>query len=355
MILTGASRGMAVPPMAIGDTLATIAPDADGRLSSSLRDPKDARLTPLNAAAGEDDAPPPTRFTVLVPVGPSPRDRERLSEVLTSLMAFEDPTGVDVIVVDDAPKPRQFALAEFGFANATVLRTDLWSRAVPDAYSAMVAGTVEGLRATSASSAFVLKLDTDALVVGPFSRRLTEVFKQHPEIGVAGSYDRTCTGGLRDWTGWDSLIARAPRRLRAVRGASGRPTVWHKNRVDSATSRRVLRAARDHGYVTGAHCLGGAYAVSPRLVSRRDLLSWSPWVKTQLGEDVVMGILCFAAGLRPLSLVDRGEPFGLAHVGLPADPEWLLGNGHSIVHSLKTEDPVDEAELRRRLLRAPTP
>jgi hypothetical protein len=85
-------------------------------------------------------------------------------------------------------------------------------------------------------------------------------------------------------------------------------------------------------------------------VRRRDLLSWSPWVKTHLGEDVVLGILCAAAGLRQQSLVGPNEPFGIAHTGLPAEPEWLVERGHSIVHSLKAEDPAAESRLRAWLL-----
>jgi hypothetical protein len=99
----------------------------------------------------------------------------------------------------------------------------------------------------------------------------------------------------------------------------------------------------------GAHCLGGAYAVSPSLARRHDLLRWEPWVGTGLGEDVVMGVLSAAAGLRMRSMTAVGEPFGRAHVGLPGPPEWLLSRGHSIVHAVKDADAVVEASLRDRL------
>jgi len=99
-------------------------------------------------------------------------------------------------------------------------------------------------------------------------------------------------------------------------------------------------------YVTGAHCLGGAYAVSRALLARADLFDPAPWLQTGLGEDVVVGLLCHAAGLELRGLVGRGEPFGLAHVGLPATPAELLAAGHSIVHAVKHPDAVAEEELR---------
>ena len=115
--------------------------------------------------------------------------------------------------------------------------------------------------------------------------------------------------------------------------------------------RTLLESARASGcYQLGAHCLGGAYAVSPALAGRRDLLRWEPWFRSGLGEDVVMGVLCAAAGLRMRSLTAVGEPFGLAHIGLPGSPEWLLARGHSIVHAVKDPDPIAEARLRARLL-----
>jgi hypothetical protein len=107
----------------------------------------------------------------------------------------------------------------------------------------------------------------------------------------------------------------------------------------------VLDEARRNGYGLGANCLGGAYAISSRLAKRRDLLDWRPWVGTGLSEDVVLGVLCGAAGLRMRSLTAPGEPFGIAQTGLPKPPGELITSGHSIVHSVKA-DPATESRWR---------
>ena len=111
--------------------------------------------------------------------------------------------------------------------------------------------------------------------------------------------------------------------------------------------RRVRAAA--YAYATpGAHCLGGAYGVSAAFL-RRAALDWRPWIRTRLGEDVVVGLLCSAAGLRMRSLTAPGEPFALAWRGLPASPGEIAAHGASIVHSVKCDEPDEEAALRGRL------
>ena len=91
--------------------------------------------------------------------------------------------------------------------------------------------------------------------------------------------------------------------------------------------------------------------MSPRLAARRDLMEWRPWVGTGLGEDVVMGLLCRAAGLEMRSLTGPGEPFGLAYLGLPKEPRALIAAGHSVVHSVKA-DASTEATWRDEFRRA---
>jgi hypothetical protein len=295
-------------------------------------------------------------FAVLLPVGPSARDLERLDDGIESLRAVEPEREVQLLLVDDAPVPRDLA-TRARWPGARVLRTGLWEgRRPPDAYSAMVAGTLAGLRAAAEyQPEFVLKLDTDALTVAPFADQIRAAFVADPSIGVVGSYDRTCTGGARDWSMWEPALAHLwrPITLLPSAGRPGRRPVWRRSEA-RRSSKRLLQAARSHGYVSGAHCLGGAYAVSPALLHRTDLFDPQPWVHTGLGEDVVVGLLCHAAGLRPRGLVGAGEVFGLTHVGLPAEPSALIGRGHSIVHAVKDPDPMVEAQLRTafRLARA---
>ncbi len=211
----------------------------------------------------------------------------------------------------------------------------------------MIAATIAGLDVCRKRQLdLAVKLDTDAAVIAPFSAHLREAFANRT-LGVVGSYDRTCTGGSRDWGAWTATLGRTGRRWQITRRPDGRPARWYKSRRDRIAMRTLQTAAARHAPV-GAHCLGGAYAVSGQFLNRAEL-QWRPWVGTGLSEDVVVGILCAAAGLRMRSLVGPGEPFALAWQGLPDTPEAIAAGGHSIVHSVKASTLEEERRLRAEL------
>jgi hypothetical protein len=282
-------------------------------------------------------------FTVYMPVGPDEAELPRLADTLDSLRAHIRHEEVRLALIDDSPLPRDLA----GFwEGATVLRNPLWEDGVRDPLSAMTAGTIEALKL--ADGDFALKLDTDAVVIAPFADAVRSVFCDDRTIGVIGAYDRAAAGGQRDWSIWRKPIRRARWPIRAVRTAGRRlPQLSFVAPADRAAAREVIRAAlANPAYSLGAHCLGGSYAVSRSLFARRDLLEWRPWVRTHLGEDVTIGLLCGAAGLRMAGMVGDGEPFGVSWRGLPAGPERLVARGHSIVHSVKDGSHGPEWELR---------
>lgn len=277
-------------------------------------------------------------FGVLIPVGPSAREVSRLESLLGELERFEEPEGLRLLVVDDATEPRDLPLIS---PDPVVVRTALWSGGPPDPMSAHVAGTLEGLRAAQGLE-FVVKLDTDAAVIRPFSHAIRRAFVDR-DLGVVGSYDRTSDAGRRDWSVWETAIARAAWPLTVSR-AGNRLRIWWR----PVTHRRHIRRITDAAYrfaPPGAHCLGGAYAVSSRFLHSASL-DWRPWMRSRLGEDVVVGLLSSAAGLRMSSLTAPGEPFALSWRGLPLPPPEIVSRGHSIVHSVKAEDEQDELVLR---------
>jgi hypothetical protein len=280
-------------------------------------------------------------FGVVIPVGPEPRDVDRMEALVGELRRHERADEARLIVVDDAPQPRRLTL---DWPSVTVLRTRVRERGRPDLFTAHTAGTLEALSAARGLE-FVLKLDTDAAIVGPFSERLRTEFAD-PSLGVVGSYDRTSGGGTRDWSMWEARIARADRPL-VLRRVDRRPRVVYRPRA-SRERVRALRARAIAFAPAGAHCLGGAYAVSSRFLNEAEL-DWRPWVASGLGEDVVTGLLASAAGLRMKSLTDGGQPFALAWQGLPASPEEIVARGHAIVHSVKRPTPNEERALRNRL------
>jgi hypothetical protein len=293
--------------------------------------------------------PPPGHLTsagdysVLVPVGPGELEIERMHDTLESVRAFESSDEIHLILVDDNPVPRDLARHAGDWASLDLVRTPLWEEGAPDPYSAMTAGTIEGMRvAARERPKFLLKLDTDALVVGPTADRLRRVFADDL-VGMAGSYTHTCTGNRRDWRGWERPIRLAAHSVargpgRAIRVRSPR----HARAV-----RRSLALARANGYEVGAHCLGGAYAVGARLLEREELLDWRPWVGTDISEDVVVGLLTFAAGLHVRGYVEPGRVFALGWRELPLPPEQILARGYGVVHSVRDQPYGGERELRK--------
>lgn len=291
-------------------------------------------------------------YAVLIPVGPKAVEVDRLLDTVESLRAHEDPDEIHLILVDDAPQPRP-ELARLDWPTPpVVVRTPLWEGPRPPYFkSALVAGATEGLLAAAAlRPEFCLKMDTDALVIAPFADKVRAAFAADPTVGMVGSYDRRCTGDRRDWEHKGRVIASAPQRFTVWRRSTrfNVPTgVWFKRKPLRDRARALTRQAQANGYELGAHCLGGAYAVSAAFLERTDLLDFRPWIHTwDCGEDVTVSLLVFAAGYRLRGMVDRDEPFGLAFQGLPADPQWLVDHGSSLIHSLKDHQGSNEQELR---------
>lgn len=281
-------------------------------------------------------------FGVLIPVGPDSRDLRRLRLLVAELEHYEEPTQIKLLVIDDAPLPRPLGIS---WPDQLVIETQAWSGGRrPDVLSAQVSGTLAGLRRAEDLD-FVLKLDTDAAIIGRFSDQIADAFTR-PDLGVVGSYDRTADGGIRDWSGWKTPIDRASWPVYLDR--AGRTPRLH---LRPHADRRTIRQIRDAAYrraPPGAHCLGGAYAVSRSFLASA-ALELGPWPGTRLSEDVVVGLLSSHAGLAMASLTAPGEPFGLAWRGLPGTPTELKQRGHTIVHSVKHADPSAEEALRREL------
>ena len=283
-------------------------------------------------------------FAVLMPIGPGDVHVARMADSLETVRACEASEEIHLVLVDDHPTPRDLSkrVGADGWASLDVLRTPLWQDGAPDPYSAMVAGTIEGMRAAARHQPeFVLKLDTDTVMIGPVAHKLRRVFVED-RIGMVGSYTKTCAGDRRDWHLWEKRLRRATRTI----APSRRRVLRVRSPRDAREVRRMITVARRNGYEWGAHCLGGAYAVGPRLLEREDLLDWKPWVRTAIGEDVVVGLLSFAAGLHVRGHVEPGDPFALGWTSLPLPPEEIVARGYSLVHPLKDQAYGDERELR---------
>src|SRR5438105_1536499 len=145
----------------------------------------------------------------LIPVGPDPHEPDRLLDTLDSVRAYEPSGQIHLVLVDDCAQPRRLPVDEREWASVDFVRTPLWERGTPDPYSAMVAGTLQGLVAAGRHGPeLLLKLDTDALLIAPVADKLRALLGDR-SLGVVGSYTHTCTGARRDWSGWRKRLLRA--------------------------------------------------------------------------------------------------------------------------------------------------
>lgn len=291
------------------------------------------------------------RFAVILPIGPATEEVVRARDLLDSLQAFEA-GNYTLVLVDDHVGGRNLCEEVAGgggfpcvaITNPRCGRGDGWG-------SGAAAGTLAALQVASQfpDHEFVIKLDTDSLVIDAFSDRVAHEFRCRPELGLLGAYqfspawdrDRSSAPALekllRQWAVW----RRTPLGGMAVQvGCLGR----------YGCIRNVIRRALLNGYRLGEHCSGGGYAISMHAVRalKKEKLLDDPllWLKTPLGEDTVLALCVQAAGF----LIQQGEAqrevFGVKHRGLMDAPEQLLKRGYAIIHSVKDHDRCREEQTR---------
>jgi hypothetical protein len=273
---------------------------------------------------------------VAIPVGPAEADVGRTHDLLAALRAHE-PRVQRVVLVDDAATGRAWP------ADVSVVPNPRNGRGIGTLGGTCTA-TLAGLAWAheNARGAWVLRLDTDALVIGPFVEAVAGAWQ--PGDGVLGSCHRTCNGETRDISSWNSWVRRhthhvwlwrhPPRRLRYVQPSI--PVV-----------RRAVREALANGYTPGEHCMAAGCAVSAELIEAIAARDWLDhprlWLNTLLGDDIMLGIMARALGFE---LRDLHSVFGLKHVGLADTPDRLVERGFAIVHSVKNDSRYGEADIR---------
>jgi hypothetical protein len=289
-----------------------------------------------------------------MPVGPRDRDVERARDAVESLLAYEPEVGT-IVLVDDGPEARDLVaevVPEYARARALSAHNPRDGRGEA-IYGGTCAATATGLRVLheEGNAPMVLRMDNDALVIAPFAAKVAAALEREPQIGVAGSYDFAPTRMPRDFTAWEPTLRKLTRPVwiykRPPQGAS---------RVHVALSGRAgrvraeLRAALANGYRFGEHCLAAACVLTRDFVDRAAASGYLDdpldWIDTWCPDDVMLGVQARAVGLSLHGMTEPGDPFGLAQRRLPGPPEWLVEQGHSIIHAVKDEADVDEAAVR---------
>ncbi|MCA1978118.1 MAG: glycosyltransferase family 2 protein [Thiobacillus sp.] len=187
-------------------------------------------------------------------------------------------------------------------------------------------------------SSFVVKIDPDALVIGPgLYRVLQDTFTAHPRVGIAGTYRIDWNGERRDLSYWRD-------RMKQRRKDLGKP----------------LERALANGYILGEGVQGGCYALRSTCLERIDSAGWLEGAEgyrprhikgQQIGEDSLITMLVHAAGYEGLDIGGPGQPFGIWDVGLPMPPEDLIRQNRIVTHALKYHDDASLAARAYFLLR----
>jgi hypothetical protein len=273
-------------------------------------------------------------FVVAIPVGPSPEEVPRVRDLLAALRVHE-PRAQHVVLVDDGGRRWPSDVA-----------------AIPNPRRGHGIGTLGGTcTATLAAlrfaherhpGAWVLRLDSDALVIGPFADAIEAAWR--PTDGVLGSCHRTCNGDVRDVSAWAKEIRRHKRAVWAFARPPRRP--WWVRPAQRHVRATLLEAAR-RGYAPGEHCIAAGCAISAPMVdamARRGMLDHPRrWLYARLGDDIMLGAQARALGL---GLRDLHGVFALKHIGLPDAPPNLLARDVAVIHSLKNDPDHSEPELR---------
>ena len=156
------------------------------------------------------------RFAVILPVGPAKEEIVRARDLLDSLQRFEA-GNYTLVLVDDHAGGRDLGREVVGGADLRWVVTTNPRRGRGDGWSSgAAAGTLAALRVAAQlpEHEFVVKLDTDSLVIDTFSERVANSFRRQPELGIMGAYqfspasdrDRSSAPALekllRQWAVW---------------------------------------------------------------------------------------------------------------------------------------------------------
>jgi len=284
---------------------------------------------------------------VFIPVGPGPLEIERLRDLLESIKAVE-PALTDLLLIDDAPRSRDLdkLAQEKGFQSTTVLpgpRRPYFQRG----FSSLASMSLQALSwfVESTTAKAMLKMDTDALAIKPFSHRILAFHFQFPDFGMVGDTDRTANGGILRYA--DVLYSSVQSRWRW--GLRTTVNSFIRNSFKRGRQRNLMKKAYANGYTAGELCQGGAYSISRicalKMVDCGLLTDPDLWSFTDLGwsEDILMTAYCYITGMK--HCVDQ-DIICSAYKQLRYPPEELQVLPFPLIHSVKDSATQSELQIR---------
>lgn len=291
-------------------------------------------------------------FATLICVGPGELESSRLRVVVTSLFQLE-PDCRELVLIDDGMACSRQQVQDWvpDRCLLTILKNP--RNGAGDGWADGIAvGMFAGLKHLSARDDlnFILRIDADSALFDRFSDRVAAKFKEQPECGLIGTYRKFPNGKERTKPGFMVERQVAPYLLARFLARLILET-WKPALVLTALRRRsVILAAVRRGYRKGEFVQGGGHAVSAaalRAAAARRLLD-DPFLffHTRVVDDVVLTIVCYAAGFFALDYNSPGEVFAVINTGLPDTPDALIRNGYAIAHSVKADPVWSESEIR---------
>jgi hypothetical protein len=290
-------------------------------------------------------------YAIALAIGPNPKETERTRDLIDSINAFAPEPAV-FVMIDDAAEDRHLdTTLSFPSQLKTVSLHHPRHGAPPQKFTkskgicAAIQTAFAWIAKNSPDVNFVLKLDTDALIIAPFYKQIESVIDASPNVGMIGAYDKTPNGDARD-------ISNNAKTVQALHepGSFLQSLKYKVSNDHRAVISRHISVARQHGYQYGEHCLGGAYAVSGELPRRMHAAGYldnpARWLSIDCPEDVMVGIYTRAVGMGFKSFVDRNEAFGIRYKGLADSPEKLVERGYSVIHSVKNDASFTEEQIR---------
>lgn len=296
-------------------------------------------------------------FSVLLPVGPNPLESDRVADLLDSLLTYE-PDVASVIIIDDSygnfqtPPKFESLLGNrlHVVVNPRQKRGNGWA-------GGLVVGVMAGLAhaLTLPPVDFLLRLDTDSLVIAPFSERVMEKFSLDSNVGVIGTFDRFPNGEQRLPHAFSHEVLKGffekVRQPWAMwRQGWGWPYFQCGNWGRAKVQREWLSKAEANGYTAGFYIQGGGYALSFETLKLFEengrLKDLFLWFRRPFSEDTIVTLGTYSVGKRAENFNQPGEVFAVKNQTLCLAPAEMIEAGYAVVHSLKSGEGYEEQATR---------
>jgi hypothetical protein len=297
-------------------------------------------------------------FSVLIGVGPGKHELERLSDLLESLYYFEPETSC-VVIIDDGDHGTELKQVTDRFPSQIHILDQhketafFWKRIIPLPYGAKKKrlGIYYGFKwilNNIEHTDFILKLDTDSLIINPFSEKIIKYMKHNPKVGQVGCFKTTPNNASQR-----EIHYFIRKKIEPIT-----KTFWYYPKYDLICTlfgsglkrKQIAKSAIKNGLTLGDHCQGGGYAVFSNALEKfkeKEIFNDAYlFARFPVAEDPIITLCVYGVGFTASDFNRKDEPFGIRFKGLHTSPSELVELGFSIIHSTKGSDEYTEQDIR---------